>query len=61
MSHTINRRNWLRKSALLTGGAALLPGLWQATKASPAIYKNKRCRFHLFARCLAADESTFDI
>ena len=35
MSNTINRRDWLRKSALLTGGATLAPALWQSLKAAP--------------------------
>ena len=36
MSNSINRRDWLRKSALLTGSAALSSSLWQSLKASPA-------------------------
>ncbi len=39
MSYTINRRDWLRKSALLTGGATLLPSLWQSLQASPTTAK----------------------
>ncbi len=36
MSGTINRRDWLRKSALLTGSTALSSSLWQSLKAAPA-------------------------
>ncbi len=36
MSYSINRREWLRKSALLTGSAALMPGFLQSLKAAPA-------------------------
>src|SRR3954469_14441132 len=35
MSTEMNRREWLRKSALLTGGMALLPSIWQSLKAAP--------------------------
>src|SRR3954453_3377505 len=37
MSSEMNRREWLRKSALLTGGMAILPGVWQSLKAAPEI------------------------
>jgi len=37
MSTEMNRRDWLRKSALLTGGMAILPGVWQSLKAAPEI------------------------
>ena len=36
MSDIINRRDWFRKSVLLTGGAALAPAFWQSLKAAPA-------------------------
>ena len=36
MSKEMNRREWLRKSALLTGSATLLPGVWQSLNAAPA-------------------------
>lgn len=39
MSNTINRRDWLRKSALLTGGATLIPSIWQSLQASPTAAK----------------------
>lgn len=35
MSNTINRRDWLRRSALLTGGTALLPSFLQTVHAAP--------------------------
>ena len=35
MSNKINRRDWLRKSALLTGGTALIPSFLQSLHASP--------------------------
>lgn len=34
MSTEMNRREWLRKSALLTGGAALVPAFWQPLQAA---------------------------
>ncbi len=42
MSTNINRRDWLRKSALLTGGAALAPSLWQSLQAAPAVIGNSK-------------------
>lgn len=36
MSTEMNRRDWLRKSAWLTGGAALIPSIWQSLQAAPA-------------------------
>ena len=35
MSTTINRRDWLRRSALLTGGTALIPSFLQSLHATP--------------------------
>lgn len=34
MTTEMNRRDWLRKSALLTGGLAFLPAIWQQGKAA---------------------------
>ena len=31
----MNRRQWLKTSALLTGGMAILPSMWQSLKAAP--------------------------
>lgn len=35
MSSAINRRNWIKRSALLTGGMAVLPNLFSSLKAAP--------------------------
>ena len=37
MSKEINRREWLRRSALLTGGMTLLPGIWESLSAAPTM------------------------
>lgn len=35
MAAPLNRRAWLRQSAMLTGGGVLLPSLWNGLSASP--------------------------
>lgn len=41
MDASINRRAWIRKTALAAGGTALLPSVWNELAAAPAITRKK--------------------
>ncbi len=41
MSNSINRRDWLRKSALLTGSVALSSSIWSSLQAAPSMATNE--------------------
>ncbi|PZR37979.1 MAG: aminotransferase class I/II [Azospira oryzae] len=55
MRSTMSRRNWLKTSALLTGGASLLPGAFTTASANPLMLSSDTNTFHFREEEFALD------